>query len=363
MTAAIDLDLHLSFGDAFQLAVTASVPGSGITGVFGASGSGKTTLLRCMAGLQPGVSGLLRVNGQVWHDAERSVPTHRRPLGYVFQDANLFPHLTAGGNLDYARRRASARAGSIPERELLELLAITHLLERKPAALSGGERQRVAIARALLINPQLLLMDEPLAALDAPRKREILPYLEALHRQLDIPVLYVTHSLEELSRLADHVLVMEQGRVVEQGPLATILSQLDSRLQTAVEGGTVLAGQVRERNSQWHLVRVAFPGGELWVRDSDDVTGESLRLRILARDVSISLSEDVRSSIVNRLPCRIREIADDADAAMASLSLQVGEAEQCSTLVARVSRRSVHELALQPGMPVWAQIKSVAILR
>lgn len=362
MSSAIDLDLQLSFPDAFELAVKASVPGSGITGVFGASGSGKTTLLRCLAGLQPGVSGLLRVNGDTWHDAEKSVPAHRRPLGYVFQEANLFPHLSAGGNLDYARRRAGSTAGAIPEQELLELLAITHLLERKPAALSGGERQRVAIARALLINPQLLLMDEPLAALDAARKREILPYLEALHRELSIPVLYVTHSLEELSRLADHVLVMEQGRIVEQGPLATVLAHLDSRLQTANEGGTVLSGEVRERDSQWHLARVAFPGGELWVRDSGDVTGGALRLRILARDVSISLSEDARSSIVNRLPCRIREIADD-DEAMATLSLQVGEDGQGSTLVARVSRRSVHDLALQQGMAVWAQIKSVAILR
>ena len=363
MSGAIELDLRLSHGEAFQLAVQASVPGTGITGIFGASGSGKTTLLRCLAGLQAGVTGRLTINGETWHDTGYSLPAHRRPVGYVFQEANLFPHLTAGQNLDYARKRADGQGAAIADADLLALLAIKPLLDRKPAALSGGERQRVAIARALLINPSVLLMDEPLAALDAPRKREILPYLEALHRELDIPVLYVTHSLEELARLADHVLVMDQGRVVEQGALTEVLSQLDSRLQTGDDSGAVLTGQVCERDRRWHLVKVAFPGGELWVKDSGDVDGDSLRLRILARDVSISLSEDTRSSIVNRLPCRVQEVAADSDEAMASLSLQVGDASAASMLVARVSQRSVHELGLKPGLPVWAQIKSVAILR
>lgn len=363
MSGAIALNLRLSYGPAFDLAVETTLPGTGITGIFGASGSGKTTLLRCLAGLQKNVQGQLSVNGETWHDSGGSIPAHRRPIGYVFQEANLFPHLSAGQNLDYARQRADAQGAAIADEDLLGLLAIKPLLDRKPAALSGGERQRVAIARALLIQPQLLLMDEPLAALDAPRKREILPYLEALHRELDIPVLYVTHSLEELARLADHVLVLEQGRVVEQGPLTEVLSHLDSRLQSGDDSGAVLSGQVCERDSQWHLARIAFPGGELWVKDTGEVEGDSLRLRILARDISISLSDDARSSIVNRLPCQVLEVADDADEAMASLRLQVGDTAAASTLVARVSRRSVHELALKPGMPVWAQIKSVAILR
>jgi len=363
MSKAIELDLRLSYDEAFSLAVESTLPGTGISGIFGASGSGKTTLLRCLAGLQTGVGGRINVNGETWQDTEFSVPAHRRPIGYVFQEANLFPHLTAGENLDYARKRADGNGAALADRDLLRLLAIGPLLDRKPAALSGGERQRVAIARALLIRPQLLLMDEPLAALDGPRKQEILPYLEALHQELDIPVLYVTHSLEELSRLADHVLVLERGRVAEQGPLTEVLSRLDSRLQAGDDSGAVLSGHVRERDSQWHLAKVAFPGGELWVKDTGDVEGESLRLRILARDVSISLNEDTRSSIVNRLPCQVLEMADDRDAAMTSLSLRVGDAVAGSTLVARVSRRSVHELALAPGMPVWAQIKSVAILR
>lgn len=355
----IAMNLRLGFpGTGFSLKLQAELPAAGITAIYGASGSGKTTLLRCLAGLQPGVEGSLQVRGENWQDSTVCLPAHARPVGYVFQEASLFDHLSVAGNLDFAERRASGEA-VVSKSHLLHLLGIEHLLSRMPQQLSGGERQRVAIARALLINPRLLLMDEPLAALDTARKREILPYLEALHRELEIPVLYVTHSLEEVARLADYLLVMENGQVREQGSLADVLSKLDSPLQADEESGTVVQGTVVQRDATWHLANVDFAGGSLWVPDSGDDVGGSLRLRILARDVSLSLNDNRESSIVNRLPCEVAEIAADEDAAMALVKLNAGP----TYLLARVSRRSVHELKLAPGAPVWAQIKSVAILR
>lgn len=362
MTSGIDMNLQLNLqepGRRFDLDVQARVPARGITAIYGSSGCGKTTLLRCLAGLQADVQGQLTVRGDTWLAPGINLPAHKRPVGYVFQETSLFPHLRVAANLDYARKRAAAGESSLPFDELIELLGIGDLLQQSPDSLSGGERQRVAIARALLINPRLLLMDEPLAALDTARKREILPYLESLHANLAIPVLYVTHSLEEVARLADHILVMEAGKVVEQGPLFEVLVQLQSSLQEDEDSGAVLEGSITERDDRWHLVRFDFAGGSLWLRDNGEPLGERLRLRVAARDVSLSLNDNSESSIVNRLPCTVREVVDDKDEAMAMVGLELGQ----SRLVARLSRRSVHELRLLPGMPVWAQIKSVAILR
>ena len=353
---------------AFSFLVEAELPGSGITAIYGASGSGKTTLLRCIAGLQRGVQGSLRVKGETWHEGDYSLPAHQRPIGYVFQEASLFPHLTVAENLAFARKRAPEGAPEkgvgIAYEQLLELLGIEHLLNRSPAELSGGERQRVAIARALLIKPRLLLMDEPLAALDTARKREILPYLEALHRELQIPVLYVTHSLEEVARLADHLLVLEDGRVKEQGPMLDVLASLDSSLQAEEGNGAVLLGRIAARDSDWHQVRVDISGGSLWVRDSGDAVGEELRVRVLARDISLSLIDNDQSSILNRLPCTVQRIVDDQDESMVLVGLSVGnDSEAQAKLVARISKRSQHDLQLRAGQSVWAQVKSVAILR
>lgn len=372
----IAIDLRLDFDEQknspdFAFSINAELPGTGITAIYGASGSGKTTLLRCIAGLQSGVQGSLSVKGESWHDSSSSssLPAHQRPVGYVFQEASLFSHLTVEANLAYAIKRADKDSPGIAYGQLLQLLGIEHLLTRQPADLSGGERQRVAIARALLIKPRLLLMDEPLAALDTLRKREILPYLEALHRELDIPVLYVTHSLEEVARLADHLLVLDQGRVREQGPMMQVLARLDSSLQGEDGNGAVLMGEVSQREEQWHQVRVKFPGGSLWVGDSGEDLGEKLRLRILARDVSLSLVDNQQSSIVNRLPCVITGMVPDRDESMVLVGLGIGietkekTGNEESKLVARISRRSVHELQLEPGKQVWAQVKSVAILR
>lgn len=345
----------------FQLDVNLNLPGKGITAIFGASGSGKTTLLRCIAGLQAVDAGSITINGDTWHDSAVSLPAHQRAVGYVFQEASLFSYLTVEGNLQFAIKRAEKVQSGVDTEQVIALMGIDNLLARKPAQLSGGERQRVAIARALLINPRLLLMDEPLAALDAQRRAEILPYLERLHQEIAMPVLYVTHSLDEVTRLADYLVLLEQGRVLAQGELIEMLARTDLSFGAEQEVGAVLEGTITRRDDQWHLATVAFAGGELVVRDSQGLgeIGKSVRVRVLARDISLSLDEAQRSSILNRLPATIESITATADPAMATLQLQVGE----NLLLARVSQKSVSELQLQPKQQVWAQIKSVAILR
>lgn len=347
----------------FSLDVDLMLPAKGVSAIFGPSGSGKTTLLRCVAGLQRPGTGHLEVNGQVWQAADHWRPTHLRPLGYVFQEASLLPHLTAGKNLDYALKRAAPALSHAPSHatseHAIELMGIGALLDRMPQQLSGGERQRVAIARAILIRPELLLMDEPLAALDDARKREILPYLERLRQDLDIPVLYVSHSADEVARLADHLVVMDDGNAVAQGPLMDVLSRLDLPVRLGDEAGTVTAVRIVSRAPDWHLVKASFPGGEFWLRDNGDETASDIRVRILARDVSLTRSPHEDTSILNRLEAMVIDIAPDDDEAMVMVQLKVGSL----LLLARITRRSRAHLALEPGQVVWAQIKSVAIVR
>ena len=356
--ARFQLSLPSPAGAGFSLDIDTLLPGRGITAVFGPSGCGKTTFLRCIAGLQKTAGGLLRVRDETWQDGAYFLPTHRRPLGYVFQEASLFPHLTAKGNLSYALKRAGTVPPGLYDR-VVELMGIGALLSRFPQRLSGGERQRVAIARALLIAPQLLLMDEPLASLDSERKREILPYLERLRSEFDLPILYVSHSFEEVARLADHLIVMKAGRVVAQGNLSKVLSRIDLPIAMGEDTGVVLEGRVIERDSHWHLARIAFAGGELWLRDGGDPVGTDIRVRVLARDLSLSLACHEDTSILNRLPAEVAEIATDADSAMILVRLRVGP----SALVARLTRRSAEHLGLAPGCAVWAQVKSAAIVK
>ena len=344
---------------AFALDVDVTMPGDGITAIFGHSGSGKTTFLRCVAGLEKPDLGELEVKGDIWQSRTSFKPTHKRPLGYVFQESSLFPHLTAKGNLDYAIKRSDQPFSSNLYDRVLSVMGITHILPRYPAQLSGGERQRVAIARALLIQPRLLLMDEPLASLDSARKQEILPYLERLRSGFDIPIFYVSHSMDEVAHLADHVLVLEQGKLVAQGKLAEVFSRIDLPLCFGEETGVIITGEVAERDSRWHLVRVAFNGGELWVRDGGDALHQPVRLRVLARDVSLALASHPDTSIVNRLAAEVVEISPDQDEAMALVRLKCG----AEYLIARLTQKSVHQLQLQPGKRVWAQIKSVAVVR
>jgi molybdate transport system ATP-binding protein len=345
----------------FSLAVDEQLPGRGVTALFGHSGSGKTTLLRCIAGLERAPQGRLVFQGEVWQDATTWVPTHRRALGYVFQEASLFAHLNVLGNLRYGQRRVRSTSAADQRASLeqaVELLGIGPLLERKPERLSGGERQRVAIARALAVSPRVLLMDEPLAALDLARKQEILPYLERLHDELAIPVLYVSHAPDEVARLADHLVAMEAGRVLAAGPLTETLARLDLPIHLGEDAGVVLDAVVAEIDSPWHLARVDFPGGGLWVRDKGLPIGRPVRVRILARDVSIAGAPVTGTSIQNSLPARVSALGEDDHPALCLVRLDLGGVP----LLARLTHRSAADLALAPGLPVWVQIKAVALI-
>ena len=249
----------------FSLDVDLALPGRGVTALFGHSGSGKTTLLRCIAGLERPSLGALTVNGEVWQDGQRCLPTHQRPLGYVFQEASLFPHLTVLGNVRYGMKR-SAAAQRVSLDQAIALLGIGTLLDRKPDRLSGGERSRVGIARALAVSPRLLLMDEPLAALDHDRKQEILPYLERLHDELDIPVLYVSHAQDEVARLADHIVLLSDGKALASGPIGETLARLDLPLALGDDAGVVIAGSVVAYDAHYQLLTLELPDCPLQMR-------------------------------------------------------------------------------------------------
>jgi molybdate transport system ATP-binding protein len=354
----IQARFHLDW-PGFVLNVDLELPGRGITGLFGHSGSGKTALLRCIAGLEQ-VRGFLSVAGEVWQDDanRRFLPTWKRPLGYVFQESSLFPHLSVRRNLEYGLKRLKAEDRRVSLDYAIELLGIGPLLERLPGRLSGGERQRVAIARALAVSPRLLLMDEPLAALDLDRKQEILPYLQRLHDELEIPLLYVSHAPDEVARLADHLVAIEAGHVVASGPITEILSSLDLPIRLGEDTGVVLDAVVAERDATWHLARADFAGGQFWVRDAGFPIGHSVRVRVLARDVSLALEKQTGTSILNTLPANVVEIADDVHPALVLVKLQLG----ASPLVARLTKRSAANLDLQPGDAIWAQIKAVALI-
>jgi molybdate transport system ATP-binding protein len=354
ITARFQLDYST-----FQMAVDLSLPGSGVTVLFGHSGSGKTTLLRCIAGLERAPQGFLEINGRCWQDSKRNVflPTHKRALGYVFQEANLFPHLTVAGNLQFGLKRVAKASGAIDLQHILELLGIGHLLKRMPDCLSGGERQRVAIARALALNPEILLMDEPLASLDFKRKQEILPFLSRLHQELAIPVLYVTHSQQEVAQLADNLVIMTDGKTLASGTLSETLSRLDVPLAQERDAASVWQVTIVELEADYHLARVAFAGGTLSLMMVDAVIGTPLRVQIYARDVSIALEAPNATSILNVLPATITGLADD-QGGQSVVRLQVGN----QSLLAHITRKSALLLGLHIGMAVYAQIKGTSIL-
>lgn len=358
--AEFSLEYPQSGSKPFSLNVSIDIPSQGVTAIFGASGCGKTSLLRCMTGLQKVRKGIFKIAELTWQDEAYFAPVYTRQQGVVFQEASLFDHLTVKGNLEYVLKRLNKRSQAniyIEYQQVLELLGIEHLLAQYPDSLSGGERQRVAIARALLRQPRILFMDEPLAALDYKRKQEILPYLENLSQVCKIPIIYITHSLEEVARLADYIVLMDAGRVVADGYLQEVLSRVDLPISLANDLGVVIKATVSKKDTKWHLMLTQFSGGELWVKDNHLAIGELIRVRILAKDVSLSLAPQ-DSSILNSIPAKVIEIVDDADDAMALVRLQVGD----NILISRVTRRSVDHLGLSESLTVWAQIKSVAIL-
>jgi molybdate transport system ATP-binding protein len=348
----------LNYGD-FSLDVALTLPSTGVSVLFGHSGSGKTTLLRCIAGLEQAPKGYLEINGHIWQDSERNVflPTYKRPLGYVFQEANLFSHLTVLANLHYGLKRIKNNLGLIKLNQTIELLGIGHLLARMPSNLSGGERQRVAIARALALNPEILLMDEPLASLDFKRKQEILPYLSRIHQQLDIPVIYVTHSQQEVAQLADTLVILEDGRLLASGPLAETQSRLDLPLAQDRAAVTVWQVNIAEHENDYDLTRVEFSGGSLCLSAVDAKIGTALRVQIYARDVSITLEEPSATSILNVLPAIISQLTEGRDS-QTVVQLHVGK----QVLLAHITRKSLVLLGLQIGMSVFVQIKGTSIL-
>lgn len=356
----IQADLQLSY-PGFALDVSLRLPGAGVSVLLGPSGCGKTTVLRALAGLEH-ARGRVALNGDVWQDdavgRHAFVKPHQRPIGYVFQEASLFPHLSVQGNLDYGRRRVPRDQQRVSMEEAVALLGIGHLMARKPDRLSGGERQRVAIARALLTSPRLLLMDEPLSALDTARKAEVLPYLERLNKQAGVPVVYVTHAHDEAARLADHLVLMEAGRVLASGPAVQTFARLDLPLSQWDDAAAIVSAAVATHEPQQGLSRLLVAGYPMWIGLCDGEPGQPVRVRVLARDVSVSLTQATDSSILNILPARIDEIRDDS---VDSVTLRLALAQD-THLLARITRRSREQLGLSTGIRVFAQVKGAALL-
>ncbi len=357
----IDVRLQMQFSG-FALDVDLHLPGRGVTALYGHSGSGKTTCLRCIAGLERANEGFIQINDEVWQDSRNGVfvPPHKRAVGYVFQEASLFAHLSVQANLEFGLKRIPRPQRRVDMAHATALLGIGHLLDRHPHSLSGGERQRVGIARALLTSPQLLLMDEPLAALDSKRKGEILPYLERLHDELDIPVVYVSHAQDEVARLADHLVVLNDGKALASGPIGETLARLDLPMASGDDAGVVINGTVSAYDEHYQLLTLQLPGSLLHMRVAHAplTVGKALRVKVQARDVSLSLQAEEHSSILNRLPVTVTETISADNNAHVLVRLDAGG----TPLLARITRFSRDQLQLQPGQTLWAQIKAVAVL-
>jgi molybdate transport system ATP-binding protein len=351
------LSLHVALArPAFALRVELDLPLAGITALFGPSGSGKTTLLRIIAGLEHEASGTVAFDGETWQSGETRVPTHRRRVGYVFQDGRLFPHLTVAQNLAFALRRSVKGARpAIGLDETIEALDLTALLARRPPSLSGGEQQRVAIARALLTSPRLLLMDEPLSSLDVKRKREILPHIETLPQTFGVPILYVTHNLDEVARLANDVVLLAEGRVAASGSVANVFERTDlGALTGGLEAGVVLRARVAAHDDGVATLRVGTQ--QLRVPMAAAQVGTTRPIRIHARDVAIATVRPEKISIRNVLVGRIRQIEHGSNMNVELLLDVDGE-----HLRARITRDALDELGLSAGDEVFALVKSVAL--
>jgi molybdate transport system ATP-binding protein len=361
MSDAIQAHLALAY-PRFRLDARFTVPAQGVTAVFGPSGSGKTTLLRCIAGLERAPEGRLQVGEAVWQDAARGVflPAHRRRVGFVFQEPSLFPHLSVRGNLAYGWKRVPADQRRVPMEQVVSLLGLGHLLDRSPRGLSGGERQRVAIGRALLTGPRLLLLDEPLASLDRASKAEILPYLERLRAELALPMLYVSHDLDEVARLADQGLVLREGRVAESGAAPELVSRLGRAGPVAdaeAEPTAVIEAALAGYDVAYGLAELRFGGGRLWLSSAACPPAGTVRVRVHARDVSLALAAPADVSILNVLPVTVREVLEHG-AGQVLLRLDAGGTE----LLALITRKSREALRVQPGLRCFALVKGVALL-
>ncbi len=331
---------------------------AGVTAVFGPSGAGKSTILAAIAGFRPGL-GRIAFDGAVWQDGPMTVPAHRRPVGMVFQDGRLFSHLSVAGNLRYAARRADPAGPEIGEDDVIAALDLAPLLNRGTVTLSGGEAQRVAIARSLLTRPRLMLMDEPLAALDRARKAAILPMIAGLPQQFGTPVLYVSHQLDEIVQIADSLVAMQDGRITGHGPVAQMIDDMDPAITGRFEAGSVLQGSVTALEASFAMMAIDIGGHELWMPDVGGAAlGDTVRVRIRARDVSRATTRLEGVSIRNQLPGTVTGIDTD-QGAFAEVRLDCAG----QSLRARISRMALADLSLAPGGEAWALIKSVAFDR
>ncbi len=355
----IEIDVSRRLGD-FQIEVEIAVEAFGITALFGQSGSGKTSLVNMLAGLLRPDRGRIAIDGKVLFDAAPGidVPPERRRIGYVFQEHRLFPHMSVRANLEYGWRRAPAPERRIGLDQVVEVLDVARLLERRPRTLSGGEKQRISIGRALLANPRLLLMDEPLASLDAARKNEILPFIERLSGEFGVPIVYVSHSAEEIVRLADTLVLLSDGRVAAIGAVEDLMSRLDLRPLTGrYEAGSVIAARVSGKDATFGLSHLTFAGGVLRVPLAGLALGSEVRIRVRARDVTLASAKPEGLSTLNVFEGTVIEIGGDAEPApLVDIRVDIGV-----PLWARITRRALHDLALAPGKPVYALIKAVAI--
>ena len=354
---AIDLSLER---EQFSLEVKLQLPGDGINILFGVSGSGKTTLLRSIAGLESKAVGHVSICNDLWQSTVESIflPTHQRSLGYVFQEASLFEHLNVQKNINFGLNKINTTSSKRDVDAAIELLGIGHLLNRSVHQLSGGERQRVAIARALATNPRILLMDEPLAALDVAKKQEVIPWLERLRDELKIPMIYVTHSIDEAMRLGNYLVVLDQGRVKQSGELPKAFTALDQSM-IGDQLSVIIEGRVVELDAQWHLAKIQFSGGFFWVADNSLTIGKVVRLRIMSQDVSISTQEPVQTSIQNCLSAQIEEFIEASHHSQILVRLRLGG----EFVLAQITKRASYALNLKVGDLVWLQVKSVSLIK
>ena len=354
MTIAVRFNIQRG---GFTLNIDTVIPETGVTAIFGPSGSGKTTLLRAIAGLEHADNGYLKVGDALWQGNGVFLPTHQRKIGYVFQEPSLFSHLSVEGNLNYGLERAKDESSAVVVQQTIDLLGIEHLLKRMPWQLSGGEQQRVAIARALAANPSMLLLDEPLAALGDDQKAGILPYLESVYQQLDIPVLYVSHSRNEVARLADQMLLLDNGEIKASGKMTEIFTALDLPMAHQSRAESIIKASVSHYDEEFGLASVAFLGGQLSVAAEPLIVGSKVRLQVLARDVSITLEPQKNTSILNIIPVTIDAIVKESKSQM-TVRLIADE----TALLSRITCKSAYNLNLKEGDKVYAQVKTAALL-
>ncbi|HXX73991.1 MAG TPA: molybdenum ABC transporter ATP-binding protein [Nitrospiraceae bacterium] len=344
----------------FQLDVSLDLPVKGVLALFGPSGSGKTTLVRCLAGLERAQNGFLCLGDDVWQDESRGihVPIYQRPIGYVFQDARLFPHLSVRSNLVYGFNRTPVSQRRVSLEQVIDILGIEHLLERRPHKLSGGEQQRITIGRALLTSPRLLLLDEPLSSLDADRKREILPFIQRLYKELHIPIVYVSHSINEILQLAHQIAFLQEGKMVALGPLSEVFSRLDLHRKLGPHPiGAVIDATIAEHEPAFGLTRLIYKGQSLYVPLQSLDIGAPLRIHILSSDVSLVLGPcSTSTSALNILEATVVEIKE-VDQSTVDVQLDIG-----CPLVASITKKSLVDLKLAPGQRLCAHVKTVALL-